>query len=53
MKKEIIHLYSELLQQKIDTYQEQIRSLSEDAQNDAKSSSGDKHETALSMMHIE
>ena len=30
-----------------------ISNLTEDAQNDAKGSAGDKHETALSMMHIE
>ena len=30
-----------------------ISGLSEDAQNDAKGSAGDKHEIALSMMHIE
>ena len=42
-----------LLQDKIDVYQDMISGLSEDAQNDAKGSAGDKHETALSMMHIE
>ena len=30
-----------------------ISSLTEDSKNDAKGSAGDKHETALSMMHIE
>ncbi len=30
-----------------------IAQLSEDAKNDAKGSAGDKHETALSMMHLE
>jgi transcription elongation GreA/GreB family factor len=30
-----------------------ISGLTEDAQNDAKGSAGDKHETALSMMHLE
>ena len=30
-----------------------ISSLTEDSKNDAKGSSGDKHETALSMMHLE
>ena len=30
-----------------------ISGLTEDAQNDAKGSAGDKHETSLSMMHIE
>jgi hypothetical protein len=30
-----------------------IAALTEDSKNDAKGSAGDKHETALSMMHIE
>lgn len=30
-----------------------ISGLTDDAQNDAKGSAGDKHETALSMMHLE
>ncbi len=30
-----------------------ISNLMEDAKNDAKGSAGDKHETALSMMHLE
>ena len=42
-----------LLQDKIDVYQDMISGLSNDAQNDSKGSAGDKHETALSMMHIE
>ncbi len=42
-----------LLQDKIDVYEDMISGLSKDAQNDAKSSAGDKHETALSMMHLE
>ena len=42
-----------LLQDKIDVYQDMISGLSEGAQNDAKGSAGDKHETALSMMHLE
>lgn len=42
-----------LLQDKIDVYQDMILGLSEDAQNDAKGSAGDKHETSLSMMHLE
>jgi transcription elongation GreA/GreB family factor len=42
-----------LLQDKIDVYQDMILGLSNDAQNDAKGSAGDKHETALSMMHLE
>lgn len=42
-----------LLQDKIDVYQDMIAGLALDAQNDAKGSAGDKHETALSMMHLE
>ena len=52
-KQKILSQYQTLLQDKIDIYQDLINSLTEDAQNDAKSSAGDKHETALSMMHIE
>lgn len=42
-----------MLQDKIDVYRDMISGLTEDAQNDAKGSAGDKHETALSMMHLE
>ena len=38
---------------KIDVFQDMIAALTEDSKNDAKGSAGDKHETALSMMHIE
>ncbi len=52
--KEKIHArYQQLVQDKIDAFRDMISALSEDAQNDAKSSAGDKHETALSMMHLE
>lgn len=37
----------------IDAFGERVTALAEDAQSDAKSSAGDKHETALSHMHIE
>lgn len=53
MKLQIINHYLVLLQDKIDVYQDLIASLTEDAQNDAKSSAGDKHETTLSKLHIE
>ena len=52
-KKKILSHYQLLLQDKIDIYQDLILSLTEDAQNDAKSSAGDKHETTLSKLHIE
>jgi transcription elongation GreA/GreB family factor len=45
--------YLQLVQDKIDVFQDMIVSLMEDSKNDAKGSAGDKHETALSMMHIE
>ncbi|MBP6074559.1 MAG: hypothetical protein KA486_06305 [Flavobacterium sp.] len=52
-KQKIKQQHLVLLQDKIDVYQDMISGLSDDAQNDAKSSAGDKHETALSMMHLE
>lgn len=53
LKDTIVSHYQILLQDKIDVYQDLIASLTEDAQNDAKSSAGDKHETTLSKLHIE
>ena len=45
--------YQQLVQDKIDVFKDMIVALTEDSKNDAKGSAGDKHETALSMMHIE
>jgi hypothetical protein len=53
MKHQIIQRYTLLLQDRIDVFRDMISGLTEDAQNDAKGSAGDKHETALSMMHLE
>jgi hypothetical protein len=53
MKQKILQHHKLLLQDKIDVFRDMISNLTEDAQNDAKGSAGDKHETALSMMHIE
>ena len=53
LKQKIHQQYSQLLQDKIDVFKDMIAALTEDAKNDAKGSAGDKHETALSMMHIE
>ena len=53
MKQQILKQHQQLLQDKIDVFRDMISGLTEDAQNDAKGSAGDKHETALSMMHIE
>lgn len=52
-KEKIITYYSQQIQDKIDAFQDMISALTEDSKNDAKGSAGDKHETALSMMHIE
>ncbi len=43
----------QLVQDRIDVFRDMIATLTEDSKNDAKGSAGDKHETALSMMHIE
>ena len=53
MKQKILQQHQLLLQDKIDVFRDMISSLTEDSKNDAKGSAGDKHETALSMMHIE
>lgn len=53
MKQKIHERYLQLVNDKIDAFRDMILALSDDAQNDAKSSAGDKHETALSMMHLE
>ena len=45
--------YLQLVQDRIDVFRDMISALTEDSKNDAKGSVGDKHETALSMMHIE
>ena len=52
-KPQILSQYKSIVQEKIETLQKMILDLSEDAQNDAKGSAGDKHETALAMMHLE
>lgn len=53
MKHEIKQRYQQLLQDRIDIFNDMISELADGAQNDAKGSAGDKHETALAMMHLE
>ena len=53
MKQQVLQRYHQILQDRIDVFRDMISALTEDAQNDAKGSAGDKHETALSMMHLE
>ncbi|OOG68046.1 hypothetical protein [Flavobacterium sp. A45] len=52
-KQKIYQQYNQLVQDRIDAFRDMIAALTEDSKNDAKGSAGDKHETALSMMHIE
>ncbi|MCL9807086.1 GreA/GreB family elongation factor [Flavobacterium amniphilum] len=53
LKQTIYKQYLQIIQDKIDVFQDMISGLTEDSLNDAKGSAGDKHETALSMMHLE
>lgn len=52
-KQKTHNYYLQLVQDRIDIFRDMIEALTEDSKNDAKGSAGDKHETALSMMHIE
>lgn len=52
-KQKVLAQHQLLVQDKIDVFRDRIAELALDAQNDAKSSAGDKHETALSMMQLE
>jgi hypothetical protein len=52
-KQKIHYQYLQIVQDRIDIYKDMIANLTEESKNDAKGSAGDKHETALSMMHIE
>lgn len=52
-KQKIHQQYQQLVQDREDAFRDMIAALTEDSKNDAKGSAGDKHETALSMMHIE
>lgn len=53
LKQKIHAYYLQQVNDKIDAFRDMISALTDDASNDAKGSAGDKHETALSMMHIE
>lgn len=52
-KQKVLSQYQLIVQEKIEIFQKMISDLTIDAQNDAKGSAGDKHETALAMMHLE
>ncbi|OIQ17315.1 MAG: hypothetical protein BM557_08880 [Flavobacterium sp. MedPE-SWcel] len=53
LKQKVLSYYKLQVQDKEDAFRDMIAALTEDASNDAKGSAGDKHETALSMMHLE
>jgi len=53
LKHKILTYYIQQVDDKLDAFRDMITALTEGAANDAKGSAGDKHETALSMMHIE
>lgn len=53
LKHKILTYYKQQTEDRIDAFRDMIAALTEGAANDAKGSAGDKHETALSMMHIE
>jgi transcription elongation GreA/GreB family factor len=52
-KKKVFDRYMSLLDDKIRSLENILRELEEGAQNDNKSSAGDKHETARAMMQLE
>lgn len=53
LKHKILSYYKQQVDDKLDAFRDMIAALTEGAANDAKGSAGDKHETALSMMHLE
>lgn len=53
LKHKILTYYKQQVEDKLDAFRDMVAALTEGAANDAKGSAGDKHETALSMMHIE
>lgn len=53
LKHKILDYYKQQTQDRIDAFRDMITALTEGAANDAKGSAGDKHETAISMMHLE
>jgi len=53
LKHKILTYYRQQTEDRIDAFRDMITALTEGAANDAKGSAGDKHETTLSMMHLE
>jgi transcription elongation GreA/GreB family factor len=53
LKQNTLAYYKQQVQDKLDAFRDMVAELTDGATNDAKGSAGDKHETALSMMHLE
>ena len=53
MKIEVYAACEQILNERVESIKIQLQELVDGAKNDSKSTAGDKHETALSMMHIE
>jgi transcription elongation GreA/GreB family factor len=53
LKQKVHAYYLRQIDDKLDAFRDMITALTDGAANDAKGSAGDKHETALSMMHLE
>ena len=53
LKQKAFNYCIDLINEKIKTMQNELKDLSDGARNDSKSSAGDKHETAQSMMQLE
>ena len=53
LKHKVLNYYKQQTEDRIDAFRDMIAEFTTDAANDAKGSAGDKHETALSMMHLE
>jgi len=53
LKHKTLQYYKQQVQDRLDAFRDMVAELTEGAANDAKGSAGDKHETALSMMHLE
>lgn len=52
-KEQVVERYQLMLRDRLELFEDMLKNMSTNSRNDAKSSAGDKHETALAMMHIE
>ncbi len=52
-KEKVYKSYREIIETKIQLFQNTLKELRESGSNETKSTAGDKYETALAMLHIE